>query len=284
MIRDVSDLLSVLILAKESNLVDLESGVSRIAVVPLFETIEDLKIAADVMDRYWSIPAVRRLLDLRRDSAEVMVGYSDSNKDGGIATSQWELYRAQRALRETAAKHGVSLELFHGRGGTVGRGGGPTRDSILAQPSSTVNGRIKITEQGEVILDHYASRGLAENHLELMLSAVMEASLLHTEPRHGPELLQRWSAVMDELSEIAYAKYRSLVERSGFVEYFLTATPVEELGKMNIGSRPARRPDHRNRRVAGDPLGIRLDAVPADCPRLVWRGDCPVPDARGRHG
>ncbi|MCH7734187.1 MAG: phosphoenolpyruvate carboxylase [Chloroflexi bacterium] len=241
MTRGVSDLLSVLVLAKDSGLVDPDSGVSRLTVVPLFETIDDLKVAADVMDRYWSIPAVRRLLELRGDAGEVMVGYSDSNKDGGIATSQWELYKAQRALRECAAKHGIALELFHGRGGTVGRGGGPTRDSILAQPSATVDGRIKITEQGEVISDHYASRGLAESHLELMLSAVTEASLLHTEPRHGPEVIQRWSEVMDRLSEIAYAKYRSLVEREGFVEYFLTATPVDELGKMNIGSRPARR-------------------------------------------
>ena len=241
MTHDVSDLLSVFVLARDAGLIDPSSGISRLVVVPLFETIEDLKIAADVMDRYWSIPAVRRLLELRGDAGEVMVGYSDSNKDGGIATSQWELYKAQRALRATAAKHGIALELFHGRGGTVGRGGGPTRDSILAQPSATVDGRIKITEQGEVISDHYASRGLAENHLELMLSAVTEASLLHTEPRHGPEVMERWSNVMDRLSGIAYQKYRSLVEREGFVEYFLTATPVDELGKMNIGSRPARR-------------------------------------------
>ena len=241
MTHDVSDLLSVLVLAKEAVLVDPDSGVSRLNVVPLFETIKDLKAAAVVMSGYWSIPVVRRLLELRDNAAEVMVGYSDSNKDGGIATSQWELYRAQLALRECAANHGVALELFHGRGGTVGRGGGPTRDSILAQPSATVNGRIKITEQGEVISDHYASRRLAENHLELMLSAVTEASLMHAEPRHEPDIMDRWSKAMDRLSEIAFAKYRSLIERPGFVEYFLTATPVDELAKMNIGSRPARR-------------------------------------------
>ncbi|MEE8363942.1 MAG: phosphoenolpyruvate carboxylase, partial [Dehalococcoidia bacterium] len=242
MTRDADDLLAPLVLAKEAGLVDTHSGVARANVVALFETIEALRAAGDVMDRFWGIPAVRRLVSLNGDVAEVMLGYSDSNKDGGITTSQWELYRAQRALREIASRHGVALQLFHGRGGSTGRGGGPTRDAILAQPSGTVDGRIKITEQGEVIADNYGTTGLARRHLEMMTAAVTEASLLHTEPRHDAETQARWFAVMDRLSETAYRKYRSLVEREGLVEYFMAATPVEELAAMNIGSRPARRP------------------------------------------
>lgn len=236
-----SDLMAVLVLAKEVGLVDPHAGVARLRVVPLFETVADLRAAAEVMDDYWSDLTVRRIIELQDDTAEVMVGYSDSSKDGGIVTSQWELYRAQVALRDCAARHGISLILFHGRGGSAGRGGGPARDAILAQPSLTVDGRIKFTEQGEVISDHYGNAGIAEAHLDLMLAAVTEASLLHTEPRHSAAVRDRWWKAMDRLSTIAYEKYRSLVEREGFVEYFLTSTPVEELAQMNIGSRPARR-------------------------------------------
>ena len=167
------------------------------------------------------------------------MGYSDSNKDGGITTSQWELYRAQRDLRDCAARHGVSLTLFHGRGGTVGRGGGPTHDAILAQPASTVTGSIKITEQGEVISDHFGNRRIAASQLNLFLSAVTEATLLHAEPLHDAATNESWSTTMDSLSRAAYEKYRSLVKGKGFVDYFLSSTPVEELGELNIGSRPA---------------------------------------------
>ena len=241
MTNDVDDLLAPLVLAREAGLIDLRSDLARIDVVPLFETISALRASAGVMDNYWSIPAVRRLLELRGDVAEVMVGYSDSNKDGGIATSQWELYRAQRALREVAEKHGLALRLFHGRGGSTGRGGGPTRDAILAQPARTVDGRIKITEQGEVIADNYGTPELARRHLEMMTAAVTEASLLHTEPRHDEATLARWFEAMDRLSGMAFRKYRSLVETDGLIDYFMAATPVEELAEMNIGSRPARR-------------------------------------------
>ena len=241
MTNDVDDLLAPLVLAREAGLIDLRSDIARIDVVPLFETIGALRASADVMDNYWSIPSVRRLLELRGDVAEVMVGYSDSNKDGGIATSQWELYRAQRALREVAERHGLAVRLFHGRGGSTGRGGGPTRDAILAQPARTVDGRIKITEQGEVIADNYGTPELARRHLEMMTAAVTEASLLHTEPRHDEATLARWFEAMDHLSGVAFGKYRSLVETDGLVDYFMAATPVEELGEMNIGSRPARR-------------------------------------------
>ena len=236
-----ADLLAVLVLAKEVGLIDPTADVARLKVVPLFETIDDLRTAASIMDAYWSDPVVRRIIALQGDVAEVMVGYSDSCKDGGITTSQWELYRAQMSLRDTARQHGISLTLFHGRGGSVGRGGGPTRDGILAQPSATIDGRIKLTEQGEVISDHWGNRRIAASQLDLLLASVTEASLLHLEPHHSPAFHERWFGTMDQISDTAYGKYRTLVEREGFVQYFLHATPVEELGGMNIGSRPARR-------------------------------------------
>jgi phosphoenolpyruvate carboxylase len=170
-----------------------------------------------------------------------MVGYSDSNKDGGIVTSQWELYRAQQELRDCASRHGISLMLFHGRGGTVGRGGGPTRDAILAQPAATVQGRIKVTEQGEVVSDHYGNRRIAESQLEIFLTAVTEATLLHSQPMHDASTNARWTRAMERISAEAYDKYRSLVEGDGFIEYFRSSTPVEELSDLNMGSRPTRR-------------------------------------------
>ena len=241
MTRDIDDLLAVLVLAKESGLVVPSEGISRISVVPLFEEIEDLRRSHEVMDRFLLIPEVKSLVEKSGGVVEVMLGYSDSNKDGGIMTSQWELYKAQRALLKIGQKHGVSFRLFHGRGGTVGRGGGPTNDAIMAQPHATVDGRIKITGQGEVISDKYGLPELARNHLELSVAAVIEASLLHAEPRHTPERLEEWFTTMDWLSERAFAKYRSLVEIEGFVDYFMDSTPVEELAGMNIGSRPSRR-------------------------------------------
>ncbi|HEX5141951.1 MAG TPA: phosphoenolpyruvate carboxylase, partial [Dehalococcoidia bacterium] len=151
MTAHASDLLAILLLARDIGLIYPPQEVARLKVVPLFETIEDLRSAAAVMDAYWSFPVVRRILEFQGNNAEIMVGYSDSNKDGGITTSNWELYKAQRALMEVASKHGISLMFFHGRGGSVGRGGGPTRDAILAQPAATIQGKIKITEQGEVV-------------------------------------------------------------------------------------------------------------------------------------
>ena len=241
MTRDIDDLLAVLVLAKEAGLVVPGEGISRISVVPLFEEIEDLRRSHEVMDAYLSIPEIKSLVTTSGGIVEVMLGYSDSNKDGGITTSQWELYKAQRELRTVAQKHGVSIRLFHGRGGTVGRGGGPTKDAIMAQPYATVDGRIKITEQGEVISDKYGLPELARNHLELSVAAVIEASLLHSEPLYSDEKLEQWFAAMDWISEKAYSKYRSLIETEGFVDYFMDSTPVEELAGMNIGSRPARR-------------------------------------------
>ena len=236
------DVLAAAVLAREAGLVDLSADIARIGFVPLFETTEEVRDAGDILDRLLSEPAYRKLVSLRGDLQEVMLGYSDSSKHGGIATSQWLLYRASRQLRDVARQHGIALRLFHGRGGTVGRGGGPTGEAILAQPWGTVDARIKITEQGEVIADKYGLDTLARANLELALGATLEASLLHRKSRQPDDVLAGWYQVMDTLSTAAFKFYRAFIDAPHMRAYFKASTPIDELGSLNIGSRPAHRP------------------------------------------
>lgn len=242
MCTSVSDLLEVEVLLKEVGLLDLDRGYPRstVQVIPLFETIDDLRGGAATLTAALAVPEFRSLVDGHDGLQEIMLGYSDSNKDGGYLTANWALYRAELDLVEAARTAGIRLRLFHGRGGTVGRGGGPSYDAILAQPPGAVQGSLRLTEQGEVIAAKYREPVLARRNLEALVSATLESSLLDVEGlgKDAPEAYR----ILDELADLARAAYSRLVhETPGFVEYFTTATPVSEIGALNIGSRPASR-------------------------------------------
>jgi phosphoenolpyruvate carboxylase len=242
---EVSDVLEVVLLLKETGLM-LPGAAPQLAMnaIPLFETIADLRGCAQVMDALLALPLYRRLLDARGGVQEIMLGYSDSNKDGGFLTSNWELYKAEVRLVEVFRRHGVKLRLFHGRGGTVGRGGGPSYQAILAQPPGSVRGQLRITEQGEVIASKYADPDIGRRNLETLLAATLEATLLPADARVGDGAGDGalYGETMDELSASAFEAYRDLVYGTpGFVAFFRAATPITEIAELHIGSRPASR-------------------------------------------
>ncbi|MBD2777657.1 phosphoenolpyruvate carboxylase [Iningainema tapete] len=285
MCREVSDVLEVLLLAKEAGLYDPGTAVGSILVVPLFETVEDLLRSKSVMQQLFEIPLYRALLaggyevraceqgsrgvgepvssgageqgekgvgenlnslthklpqsPLTPNLQEVMLGYSDSNKDSGFLSSNWEIHKAQKSLQKIAEKYGIDLRIFHGRGGSVGRGGGPAYEAILAQPGNSINGRIKITEQGEVLASKYSLRDLALYNLETITTAVIQASILRT----GFDDIEPWNEIMEELAARSRSHYRNLIyEQPDFIDFFHQVTPIEEISQLQISSRPARRP------------------------------------------
>ncbi|WP_135454264.1 phosphoenolpyruvate carboxylase [Mycobacterium sp. DL99] len=246
MCQSVSDLLEAAILLKEAGLLDVSGAAhgddvyAPVGIVPLFETIDDLQRGSSILQEALALPVYRSIVSARGQHQEVMLGYSDSNKDGGYLAANWALYRAELDLVEAARKTGIRLRLFHGRGGTVGRGGGPSYDAILAQPPGAVNGSLRITEQGEVIAAKYAEPRIAHRNLETLLAATLESTLLDVEGL-GDDAEPAYQ-LLDELAALAQRSYAELVhETPGFVEYFKASTPVSEIGALNIGSRPSSR-------------------------------------------
>src|SRR2546423_3006775 len=243
MSRSLSDLLEVQFFCKEAGIVGLP-------IVPLFETIEDLRSCTDILESAFIHPLYRAHLRTCQNQQQVMLGYSDSRKDAGILTSSWELYQAQRRLAETGSRFGIDITIFHGRGGAIGRGGGPIYEAILGQPAGTVNGRIRITEQGEMLSFKYGLHEIALRNMELVVAGVVQSSipddLLKTSPL-PPQMSQEWQETMQCLSAKAYIHYHQLIYKNPeFLRFFEQATPILELDFLNIGSRPARRTNGHN--------------------------------------
>ena len=233
-----SDVLELAVLLKQVGLVSPD-GETSMRMIPLFETIGDLQVCASIMKQLLAIPEYRRLVECMGSNQEVMLGYSDSNKDGGFITSGWELYKAETELITLFEKEKIRLRLFHGRGGTVGRGGGPSYEAILAQPNGAVNGQLRLTEQGEIISSKYTNPELGRRNLEILAAATLEATLVQTNQKEPPKA---WMKAMEEISDIAFQTYRFLVyETPGFEDYFWSATVINEIATLNIGSRPPSR-------------------------------------------
>ena len=231
MSESASNVLEVLLLMRDAGLY------GKLDIVPLFETIQDLQAAPAIMTALFETEIYRQHLQMRRGQQQIMIGYSDSNKDGGYLAANWMLFKAQRSLAETCHKHAVQLTLFHGRGGSLGRGGGPANRAILAQPAESIRGRLKVTEQGEVISSRYSHHAIAGRHLQQLLHAVICSAGKPAEFAN----LERWSQIMDQLSDRAFRSYREFVKRPELIQYFQTATPIEHIGPLNLGSRPAKR-------------------------------------------
>ncbi len=290
MCQSVSDMLEPAILLKEAGLLDAsgDQPYAAVGIVPLFETIDDLQRGSSILEAALDLPLYRAVVTARGDSQEVMLGYSDSNKDGGYLAANWALYRAELDLVESARKTGIRLRLFHGRGGTVGRGGGPSYDAILAQPPGAVRGSLRLTEQGEVIAAKYAEPQIARRNLETLLAATLEATLLDTEGL-GQSSEEAY-AVLDDLAARAQRAYAELVhETPGFVDYFKASTPVSEIGALNIGSRPtSRKPTTQISDLRAIPWVLAWSQSRAMLPRWYgtgsafeqWIADGEDPDAR----
>jgi len=244
MAESVSDVLEVAVLLKEVGLVSIDGETGRVSsavdIAPLFETVADLRAADTTLTAMFEHSGYAQIVESRDRWQEVMIGYSDSNKDGGYLTSQWELYRAQRALVAAAERSDTRLRLFHGRGGTVGRGGGPAHQAILAQPPGSVHGELRITEQGEMVAAKYSQPASARRNLETLVSATLEASCLDADDLGVDH--DRFTEATAELSELAYRRYRSLLDGpDDFVAFFQSITPINEISSLNVGSRPAKR-------------------------------------------
>jgi len=232
MCRSECDVLTVLLLARW---IGYDQGLQ---IVPLFETIEDLQAAPYILEKLFTLPLYREHLGTCNNSQMVMIGYSDSNKDGGYVTANWSLYQAQEQITKVSQEHGIALTIFHGRGGTIARGGGPANRAIRAQPPGSVNGRFRLTEQGETIAVRYSNPELAHRHLEQIVHAVLTAS----SPQAVMETPSLWREMLDTMSAVGFKKYRQLVyETPGFIDFWQAATPLDEIKRLHIGSRPAAR-------------------------------------------